>query len=72
MQNQTRKYEINCLKNNETVIFSASFYNAHELDNPNRVLLNLDEPIYCSKRNASCTNCTTFNQFINEYKELEK
>ncbi len=72
MKNELRKYEMNCYKNNKSVIFSAYFYNAHELDNPNRVLLNLNMPIYCSNINAECINCPTIKKFTEEFAELEK
>ena len=72
MENQLRKYKMNCSATNEPVIFSAFFYNAEELDNPDRHLLNFSKPIYCSKANANCTNCATLKQFIDEFSELEK
>lgn len=72
MENKLRKYEMICSKTNEPVIFSAFFYNSNELDNPNRHLLNLNQPITCSKINSNCSNCITVKQFIKEFEEVEK
>ena len=72
MENELRKYEMNCCKDNKPVIFSAYFYNAQELDNPNRVLLNFNMPIYCSHINAECINCSTIKKFTEDFAELEK
>ena len=72
MENQLRKYEMTCCKTNKPVVFSAYFYNAKELDNPNRVLLNFDMPIRCSNFHSSCEKCHTYNKFTSEFVELEK
>ena len=73
MENEIRKYEMKCCKTNKPVIFSAYFYNAQELDNPDRLLLNYDMPICCLNANVTCTKkCSTYNEFIKEFEQLEK
>ena len=72
MENELRKYEMKCCKTNKSVVFSAHYYNAGELDNPNRVLLNFNMPIYCSNASAECINCCTIKKFSEEFRQLEK
>ena len=73
MENELRKYEMRCCKTNKSVVFSAYFYNAQELDNPDRLLLNYDMPIRCLNKNIECSKkCTTYNEFTKEFGQLEK
>ncbi len=72
-ENELRKYEMTCCKNNKTVVFSAYYYNAEELDNRDRVLLNFEKLICCSNKNNKCVKkCATYNKFINEFGQIEK